>query len=298
MNYLIISASLFVLAAIVSGNNLSAGVGSLIGSNVTGRRFAILIATIGFTVGFLVGTERMSSTVHTLLPYGSLLVFLVIWGSVAIFIIAQLARVPISLTMAIVGIAVGVFVRRGDLSALSSVEKIALMWVIAPPIAIGISYTVSAMLIRRKVTRIWRTASLMKSLIIALGFFSSFTLGENTLGFIGALGDGGFVSYFFVVLGIVFGSLFLSGGVVRTLGYDMYSISYSNALSSMLSSSLLVEAATIFGIPLSNTQALTSGIIGAGLARRMRAVSLRPIVRITLLWFASPLVGIALGLII
>jgi len=298
LNYLFISVSLFVLAAIVSGNNLSAGVGSLLGSNVTGRKAAVLIAIVGFTSGFLVGVNKMSRTVNALFPYGSFSLFLIIWASVLVFIVAQIARTPISLTMALVGISFGIFLRHDVFSSIAIIERIIAMWIIAPPLAIGISYAISTLLTRRKASGIWRTANVMRFLLIFLGFISSFTLGENTLGFIGALGRGSIVSSIFVAGGIVFGSAFLSWGPVKTIGRDMYSISYSNAFSSLLSSSLLVEAATLVGLPLSNTQALTSGIIGAGLGRKMRVLSLRPVVRVLLLWFVSPVVGVILGIII
>ena len=43
---------------------------------------------------------------------------------------------------------------------------------------------------------------------------------------------------------------------------------YSNALVSLIVSSLLVEIATFFAVPLSSTQTLTSSVFGVGISGR------------------------------
>ncbi|MGC8546989.1 MAG: anion permease [Thermoplasmata archaeon] len=291
-----IALSLLILAAIVSGNNLSIAVGSLVGSNVTRRDAAVLIGIIGFIAGFFIGTGHMEKTVSLLFPYNSLIILLVIWGSILIFVLAQFVRVPISLTMAIVGIAIGLFIRDGRYYGFPVVFRISVMWVIAPIMAVVFSYIMMKVLISWKSRKVWRTASSMKIILIFLAFLSSFTLGENTLGFIGAIWNQHMIVYPSVVLGIIIGSIFLSRGVLKRISYEIYSLNYSSALVSLISSSVLVEIATLFGLPLSNTQTLTSGILGAGLGKKMRAVSLKPVVRILLLWFISPFIGILIGL--
>ncbi len=293
-----IAFSILILAAIVSGNNLSIAVGSLVGSNVTRRNAAVFIGILGFIIGFFVGTGHMEATVFKLFPYDPEIILLVIWGSILIFIVAQLVRVPISLTMAIVGIAIGLFLRNGNYYAFSVVFRISLMWIIAPVMAVILSFIMMKILVAWKSRKVWRTASSMKIILIFLAFLSSLTLGENTLGFIGAMWNQQIFVYPAVVIGIIIGSVFLSRGVLKRIGYEIYSLNYSSALVSLISSSVFVEIATLFGLPLSNTQTLTSGILGAGLGKKMRAVSLKPVVRILLLWFISPLIGIIIGLAI
>ncbi len=290
--------SIFVLAAIVSGNNLSIAVGALVGSNVTRRQAAILIGIIGFIAGFFVGISHMRITVQTLFPYDTIILLFVIWGSILIFILANLIRVPISLTMALVGIALGIFIRKQDFVHLHLILDIVFMWILAPIIAVIFSYAMIKTLSFWNSKKVWRTATSMKIILIILALLSSFTLGENTIGFVGALWNPSPFVYAFVVLGIIFGSIYLSKGVIKRISYEIYSLNYSSALVSLLSSSVLVEIATLFGIPLSNTQTLTSGILGSGLGKKMRALSLRPVARILLLWFISPLLGIFIGIIV
>lgn len=289
--------SLFLLVAIVSGNNLSIAVGSLVGSNVTKKDAALIIGILGFVSGFLIGTNHMRETTTLLFPYPPLTILLILLGSILIFVVAQVSRVPISLTMAIVGIAIGIFIRSGNYSRIDIVSRIASMWIIAPLLAVLFSYIMIKLVVRWKNRRIWKTASTMKIILLILAFFSSFTLGENTIGFIAAMFPPGIIVYSIVIAGIVFGSLFLSSGVLRRISYEIYSLSYSSAMVSLISSSVLVEMATLLGLPLSNTQTLTSGILGSGLGKKMRALSLKPVVRILLLWFISPIMGIIIGLI-
>lgn len=295
---ILILLSLFILAAIVSGNNLSIAVGSLVGSNVTKKNAAVVIGISGFVSGLFIGTDHMRATTTLLFPYAPLIILFVILGSILIFIVAQIARVPISLTMAIVGIAIGLFIRNGDYSRIYLVSRIATMWIIAPLFAVLFSYIMMKVLTSWKNKRIWRTASSMKVILLMLAFLSSFTLGENTIGFIAAMSSPEIIVYPIVIGGIIFGSIFLSSGVLKRISYEIYSLNYTSAMVSLISSSILVEIATLFGLPLSNTQTLTSGILGAGLGKKMRAVSLKPVVRILLLWFISPVLGIIIGLVL
>jgi phosphate/sulfate permease len=59
-----------------------------------------------------------------------------------------------------------------------------------------------------------------------------------------------------------------------------------------------VEAATIFNIPLSNTQTTTAAVFGTGFAYKTRFVSLKPFLIILLGWVAAPLLSFFVGLLL
>ena len=145
---------------------------------------------------------------------------------------------------------------------------------------------------------VWRFALSMKLALIAVSFVTAFTLGANTLGFIEQVSGLRGYSVLYLVIGIALGSIFLSRGVIKRVGQEMYLMRYTNAFVSLIVSSALVEGATIFGIPLSNTQTLTSSVFGTGLSYRNKLMEMRPFIITVATWVASPLAGLALGMLV
>lgn len=293
---LIIVASL--LAALVAGNNLSVAVGSLVGSNVLKKNYSKILAIIGFVSGMLIGGQYMKTTTLALFPQDNFLLFLIISGTVLIFVIAQVTRVPISLTMALVGIGIGLMFHDGTFQNETIAIKIVLMWIIAPLSAILLSFSLGMIYGKIDYKNVWRLTSAIKILLLIISFFSAFTLGENTLGLIANISGFSIESNVLIIIGIVLGSYFLSEGVLKRVSFEIYSLRYSTALISILTSALLVEIATLFSIPLSNTQTMTLGILGVGLSYKIRYFILKPLFKILLFWVVSPLIGIAIGFLI
>ena len=58
----------FVAVMLVSGNNLSACVGPIIGSRIIGKRFGVFLGASGFSAGILLQGSTMTKTVGVLLP--------------------------------------------------------------------------------------------------------------------------------------------------------------------------------------------------------------------------------------
>lgn len=104
----------FLLAMFVSGNNLSAAVGTLVGSKIISRAGGILIGAAGFSAGFLVQGRYMNSVALTLLPHSTYLVTILFLIVIVIFVVAQVLKSPLSLSMALVGTAVGISLRIGS----------------------------------------------------------------------------------------------------------------------------------------------------------------------------------------
>ncbi len=66
----------------------------------------------------------------------------------------------------------------------------------------------------------------------------------------------------------------LLGGwkIVRTLGYSIYKIRPLHALSSQLTSAIVIFSASLFGAPVSTTHVVTSSIMGVGSADHIKRV--------------------------
>jgi PiT family inorganic phosphate transporter len=288
----------FIAVMLVSGNNLSACVGPVVGARIISKRFGMLLGAVGFSIGLLAQGFGMTKTVSMLLPSATsqfraeaLLV------AILIFVIADLIRVPMSVSMSLVGLLAGLSVAEGALRNMAYVVEVAVMWVAAPLIAIVLSFYLIRIISRSRPNNVWRRLQIYKVLLIVLAFSTSYVLGANTLGLIVATGGFSITIVVAAVVAIFIGAFYLSAGEIRRVSQELFLMTYPNALATLMTSTILVEAATIVNIPLSNTQALSAAVFGTGISYKSKFVSLKPFLLIVLSWVVAPLLSFSIGLI-
>src|SRR5207245_7142554 len=93
----------------------------------------------------------------------------------------------------------------------------------------------------------------------------------------------------------VFGVFVLGRGALRRLTTGIYSLRYPNAFYSQLLGAGTVELANQLGVPLSTTETVSSGIIGSGLASKMRVMNSRNVSLIIASWVISPALALLIG---
>jgi PiT family inorganic phosphate transporter len=284
-----------LLTAFVAGNNLSAAVGTLIGARITSKLVGQIIGILGFSSGLLLEGTFLNKAATSIMERTPPIVAYVLFISLILFVVATFLRSPLSLTMALVGTAVGVSFRIGYSVSGGYILLLVSAWVAAPILSILISMYASRKMSDHNFRNPWRAAYLSKIALIVISFFTAFTLGANTLGLIGAVAGITPLILLIMVIGIIFGTMTLGAGVIKRVGEEMYSMRYSNAMISLLVSSAAVEAATFVGVPLSNTQTLTSSVLGTGLSYKYKAIYLKPFLIVVITWIFSPLIGFALG---
>lgn len=289
----------FIAVMLVSGNNLSACVGPAVGSRIITKRFGMLLGATGFSLGLVAQGMGMTKTVNSLLPTGALQfraeAFLV---AIIIFVIADLIRAPMSLSMSLVGLFTGLSIANGEFANGMYVTKVVAMWVAAPLIAIVFAFYLIRVINRSWPKNLWKRLQTYKILLIVLAFSTSYVLGANTLGLIVATGGFDLTTVLLAIVAVFIGAFYLSAGEIRRISQELFLMRYPNAMTTLLTSTVLVEAATIFNIPLSNTQALSSAVLGTGLSYRSKFVSLKPFLVIVLSWIVAPLLSFTIGLII
>jgi PiT family inorganic phosphate transporter len=289
----------FIAVMLVSGNNLSACVGPAVGSRIISKRFGMLLGAAGFSIGLLAQGIGMTKTVSMLLPSAAsqfraeaLLV------AILIFVIADLIRVPMSVSMSLVGLLAGLSLAEGALRNGVYVAEVVIMWVAAPLIAIFLSFYLIRIINRSRPSNVWRRLQIYKFFLIVLAFSTSYVLGANTIGLIVATGGFNITTIIAAVVAIFIGAFYLSAGEIRRVSQELFLMTYPNAMATLMTSTILVEAATILNIPLSNTQALSAAVFGTGISYKSKFVSLKPFLLIVLSWVIAPLLSFAIGLII
>ena len=296
---IVILLVVFLAVTLVAGNNLSACVGPAIGARIMTKRRGALLGAVGFIIGLLVQGSGMTHAIAVLLPNATVqLQVEALLVAIAIFVIAHLIRVPMSLSMSLVGLLAGLSVARGVTTDLPFVAEVAVMWVVAPVLAALLAFYLIRIINRRKVKDIWHRIRFYKGLLIALSFTTAYASGANTLSLIVATGGFKVATVVAAIIGIITGSLFLGEGVIRRISQEFYMMRYSNATITLGASTVLVEVAAVLHIPLSITQTTAAAVFGTGLSYKAKFMSLKPFLTIVLGWIIAPLLSFTIGLIL
>ena len=296
---LVLLASLFLSVALVAGNNLSACVGTLIGSRVIGKWEGILIGIAGYVAGLLIQGSSMIRVSRLLFPSATPgLVTVALIATIIVFIAGNSFKVPISLSMSLVGLIIGISISRHMPIDSRYAFTVVGMWFVAPVISILIAGVSVRAISASRPRDVWRRASTYKLLLLLSSFLAAYTLGANTIGVVVSVAGFFIQNVVVAILAIPAGSYFLSRGSLQRIGSGMFSLRYSNAFATLMDSVLLVEAATLFGLPLSNTQALSSALFGAGISYRERFLSAKPFLLIVLGWAAATMISFTIGLLV
>ena len=289
----------FLAVTLVAGNNLSACVGPAIGSRIVTKRFGVLVGAAGFSAGLLVQGSGMIQSVGTLLPNASpelrseaLLV------AIIVFVIAYKLRVPMSLSMALVGLLAGLSIAKDSPANAMFVSAVVLTWIFIPIIAFGLAFGLIRLLTKKWPTNFWRRLQTYKVLLVVASFTAAYVTGANTLGMIVATGGFDLATVLAAVAAVFIGSFFLSEGAIRRVSQEFFLMRYANAAVTLVTSTVLMEAATIFNIPLSITQTTSTAVFGAGFSYKTKLVTVKPFLNVVAGWVIAPLLSFAIGLLL
>jgi PiT family inorganic phosphate transporter len=220
-------------------------------------------------------------------------ILIVLTVTLALFILAHYARIPLSLTHTLPALLAGV-----ALAFTSYFFLMILAWMAAPAAALVATPLIARAAAKPGTNDFWAKIEAYKALLILVSFLFAFTLGANTIGLIVAVEGSGVVAVPLAVAAVVAGTFFLSAGEVRRVTSDMFNLGYSNAMSSMLTSAILVEASTLVGIPMASTMVQNTAVFGAGLSYRTKFFSAKPFSIVALSWVVFPAAGVAAGAMI
>jgi inorganic phosphate transporter, PiT family len=289
-----------LLGLLVGGNNLSACSGTIIGSGMASRRTAVMIAAAGYVMGLVVEGPKLFKVAGTFLPEEtSAQAFSILFATLLVFLGGELAQVPLSLSKAMTGAILGVSYAISGLQNATYLVLILAFWFLAPLLATALGVLFVALDDRYSPRNLWLKLSILKAGLMIMAFTSAYVLGSNTLGLIAGVPFNQTLPAMIAVgLGSVIGAFTLGRGALRRLSEGIFSLRYPNAFYSQLLGSATVELASQLGIPVSITETVSSGIIGTGLARKMRMMNVRNVSLIVSSWVLSPVAGAVAGYII
>jgi len=286
-----------LLGMVVGGNNLSACSGTIIGSNIVSRRSGILVAVAGYLLGLSLEGPKLFRVREAFLPTETTTeVFSILLATLLVFLGGELSKVPLSLSKTLTGAILGVGFAVGPLQNTRYLVLILGFWFLAPLLATALGVLLVALDDHYSPKNLWLKLSILKAGLLVVAFLSAYVIGSNSLGLIaGVLFNQTLAAAIAVGLGSTLGAFTLGQGALRRLSEGIFSLRYPNAFYSQLLGSGAVEFASQLGVPVSITETVSSGIIGSGLARRMRVMNVRNIFLIVTSWVVSPAAGALVG---
>jgi PiT family inorganic phosphate transporter len=261
------------------------------------KRSGIMIALAGYLLGLLIEGPKLFRVRQAFLPNEtSTQIFSILLATLLIFIGGELTKIPLSLSKALTGTILGVSFAISALHQTDYLVLILLFWVGAPIVATGLGLFFVRLDERYSVRNLWLKLSLLKAGLIVMAFLSAYVTGSNALGLIaGVPSNQPQIATLAVGIGSVLGVFVLGRGALRRLTEGIYNLRYPNAFYSQLLGAGTVELANQLGVPLSTTETVSSGIIGSGLASKMRVMNSRNVFLIIASWVISPVLGFVLG---
>lgn len=300
---------LAALMGLISGANTSPNcIGPAVGGRVFSLRYGLILVVVFMLLGIGLEGWKMGETVQGDLTAEAVpqqIVMLSIVGTIIAAGFAVYKRMPITTTQTILLTLSSLLFLSGISLNSQFMGKIVLCWILTPVLS-GI-LAVIAYHFYRKLEGFVKRPTTMNIIAYYLLLFTSaytaYTLGANTGGFILstlAIGSPGYSVHIYILaaLGIVFGAFFLGRRIIHTVGSRITTLGLTSAMIVQLCAALIIHIVTQFHIPVSHTQAIVGGIVGIGLAYGTREVSFKKAREIALYWMTTPIIAIALSVLI
>jgi PiT family inorganic phosphate transporter len=211
-------------------------------------------------------------------------------------------RIPTSTIQILVFSVVGLAAAAGIPVRWTTVLHLAVLWVLAPPIACGLGYLfthrIDALVPGARSAAGGRGA--LPALLVTVGAAASFTMGANDVS--NATGAFLMTHLFDVFAAGLLGGLGLALGVVtwgqpllKRVAFDIVTVDLAMASAAQFVQALVVFTAVTFGYFTSMNQALVGAMAGTGMARGRQTVQWRTVYGILRGWAVGPVSGFLLA---
>ena len=304
---LILALTTVLMAEFVNGwTDAPNVIATVISSGVMSPRAAILMAVVMNTVGAMSGTA-VAATVGkgivdpaalTLPSITSAMISIIAWGT-----FAARAGLPVSKSHALLAGLAGAAFAGGGLQALqwAGWEKVIIGMVLSIVLGGVAAFVIGlAVVFLAGGSKPARSKSLFDRLTLVTACFLAFNHGLNDgqkfMGvFATTLLTGGAMATFeipfwvILVCALTMAAGTSAGGwrIIRTIGSRMTRLQSWQAFAAQAAAGFTIFGASAFGIPLSTTHTITSGIVGAAASRRTSDVRWTVLKRIVLAWLIT-----------
>ena len=283
----------------IGANDAGNCIGTAVGSGLMRYRRAVLLVSGSAVLGAILQGGSVMKTLGKGIVSAELSVTGVVIAllcSGAFVTVATILRLPVSTSQVIVGGVAGIGLAIGADLNTGTIASIAEVWVLCPILTALIAmaiYSLSRLFLRRLSSNsFWQR--LPHLLLVSSACYLAFSLGANHVGT--AMGpitnlNLGISRLWISVLGgvaMATGTLTFGHRVTQTVGGGITQLDAVSAYSAQLSAALAVHFFSLYGIPVSTSQAVVGAVLGVGLLQGVRTVRARKLAGIGIGWVATP----------
>lgn len=271
---------------------------------------ALLLMAVLALLGAVFASHRVESTVGLRIIDASkvtLVAALVIIVAAFILTTVYTARkIPTSTIQILVFCVVGTALGAGIPIHWLTILKLAMIWVMAPPVALVLGYLFTRGLDRivgfkpKPNPHASTAGEPLRVILVGVGAAASFTMGANDV----SNATGVFVmTHLFNVwiagliggIGLLMGVLTWGKPLLKKVAFDIVHVDLSMASAAQLVQAVVVFLAVAFGFFTSMNQSLLGAMMGAGIARGTGTIEWKAIKDIVKGWIIAPASGIAIA---
>ncbi len=294
-----------LLSFLFGWNNSSFLIGNLRGSGSLSFTAAVVLSIVGLLIGALLeGSKMVGTLAGSIVPsVASPAMLATLAVSVALTLGLTLVDLPASFSMVVFSAFLGASAAESLPLNPAHSELVIAFWFVAPVAAALITAFVYHSVTRLVSGRgILAVDSLNRAGALASGLAVSYTLGANNIGLIYDSSLAGqplnLGVLLLLVAAAVVGVITLGRNALGgSIGDRMLALSPQGVFSAFLSSSLVVWADTQFALPVSISQCLLGGMLGAAYSRAISSFNQRLVAETLGTWVLAPLASFALAFV-
>ncbi len=292
---------LYIIPSLILGwslgaNNTSSVFGPAVMNRLISYWKAVIVTAVfvvlGSVLGGAAGLQTIGNLSHSSVLESSLAV---LGGAISVIFMTVLA-LPVSISQAVVGGIIGIGFLKGNVNW-AVLWKIGICWVTTPLGALGIGF-LTYRLGAQMFSKIKSIALQDKVLVVMtwmIGAYGAYSLGANNVANV----TGAFVGNLLTVqqaaliggLAIASGTLTYSKKVMMTVGKKIIELDHFSSLISIFAEALTVWIYALIGVPVSTSQAIVGGVLGAGFARGTNLADRKMLFRILFGWVGTPVIA-------
>ena len=283
----------------IGANDTANCVGTTVGCGVISYKRAVILVSVFVILGALIDGEHVMKTIGKGIinqPLDYLAVFVALVCSGFFVTMATFYRIPTSTSQAIVGGVLGIGLATGAEIQYSKLVIIAESWILCPILVMGLAY--GFYFILSQFLRRLRVGALLVQnglgwLAIISSCYLAYALGANNAGnAVGPIANLGIVNSNLLLLiggvSIAIGAITYGKKVADTVGKGITPLDIPGAFAAQMSSALGMHLFSLFGIPVSTSSAIVGAVVGVGLVKGAKSISMKTIYVILGGWVLTP----------
>lgn len=271
---------------------------------------ALIVMAVLALAGAVFASHRVESTVgldivdaHKVTVLAALIIVLAAFLLTTVY---NAKKIPTSTIQILVFCVVGLALGAGIPIHWLTILKLAVIWVMAPPVAFGLGYVFTLGLDRvvgfkpKENTRETTVLQTLSVLLVVVGAAASFTMGANDV----SNATGVFImTHLFNVwtagliggIGLLIGVLTWGKPLLQKVAFDIVHVDLAMAGAAQMVQALVVLLAVSLGFFTSMNQALVGAMTGAGFARGNGTIRWNSVANIVKGWMIAPVSGIIIA---